>query len=582
MGEKIKKILSMLIVSIMVLSFAPALDADAATTGNGRILVGYWHNFDNGSVVVKLRDVDPAWDVINVSFGETYTDRAVVELHPVYDEKEFINDIAYLQSKGKKVVLSLGGAEGTILVPDETARQKFMTSVSGLIDKYGFDGIDIDLEGGSGMILQAGDTDLDNPTTPQIVNFIKSIKELDKKYGKSFIVSMAPELSYVQGGNTGYSNNWGAYLPLINAVRDELDFLQVQHYNCGGNMALDGITYNQGTADFQVAMVDMLLQGFQTRASKNSFFKPLKQEQVVIGVPASQKGTLNPNSGYIAPAEMTKALNYIIKGQSYGGSYKMIGEKYPNLRGMMTWSINWDIVNNQEFIKSYKPYFNSLPAIDPITEDVPKEPTLRAATVSLLTGSGQNYYIGTEIPGMNTAISYELFENGKSVEKFPISVVSGPQNIKTEFTNKPYGTYTYSVVLKDAAGNSKTSNEFVMEVLDPNENNNKEDTNGDGKVDIVDLSAVAAKYNYSLNQPGFDAKYDINNDGIIDLFDLVRVSKKIDTQTPDPSDKEWKSGATYKVGDVVTYKGKTYECTFAHTSHDGWLPNEAFTLWKEI
>ena len=96
-------------------------------------------------------------------------------------------------------------------------------------------------------------------------------------------------------------------------------------------MALDGITYNQGTSDFQVAMVEMLLQGFQTRASKNSFFAPLKQEQVVIGVPASQKGTLNPNSGYIPPTEMLKALNYLIKGQSYGGSYKMIGEKYPIL-----------------------------------------------------------------------------------------------------------------------------------------------------------------------------------------------------------------------------------------------------------
>ena len=176
-----------------------------------------------------------------------------------------------------------------------------MTSLTGLIDKYGFDGIDIDLEGGSGMILQPGDTDLKNPTTPQIVNFIKVVKDLVKKYGDGFIISMAPELSYVQGGNTGYATNWGAYLPLIDAVRNELDYLQVQHYNAGGNMALDGVTYNQGTADFQVAMVDMLLQGFQTRASKNSFFAPLKQEQVVIGVPASQKGTLNPNSGYIPP-----------------------------------------------------------------------------------------------------------------------------------------------------------------------------------------------------------------------------------------------------------------------------------------
>ena len=180
----------------MTITPSSKFKADTNIAGNGRLLVGYWHNFDNGAGIVKIRDVDPAWDIINVSFGETYTDRAVVELHPVYDEKEFIADIDYVQSKGKKVVLSLGGAEGTIQVPTDAAREKFMTSLTGLIDKYGFDGIDIDLEGGSGMILQPGDTDLKNPTTPQIVNFIKIIKDLVKKYGDNFIISMAPAVSY--------------------------------------------------------------------------------------------------------------------------------------------------------------------------------------------------------------------------------------------------------------------------------------------------------------------------------------------------------------------------------------------------
>ncbi|MGG7176364.1 carbohydrate-binding protein [Clostridium paraputrificum] len=582
MGKKIKKFLSMFILGMMVISVIPNVNTKAADTiaGNGRLLVGYWHNFNNGSVVVKLKDVDPAWDVINVSFGESYSDRSVVEFHPMYDEKEFIADVAYLQSKGKKVVLSLGGAEGTIQIPTEEGRQKFMKSVTGLIDKFGFNGIDIDLEGGSGMILAAGDTDLNNPTTPQIVNFIKVIKELDKKYGSDFIVSMAPELSYVQGGNTGYAGNWGAYLPLINAVRDELDYLQVQHYNCGGNMALDGLTYNQGTADFQVAMVEMLLQGFQTRALKNSFFAPLKQEQVVIGVPASQKGTLNPNSGYIPPAEMTKALNYLIKGQSYGGQYKMIGAKYPNLRGIMTWSINWDIVNNKEFVKAYRPYFDALPAIKPETL------TLKAASVRSLGVSDKNYSLNIDVPSYNTATSYELFENGKSIAKD--SLVAGmttSQIIKKDFTNKPYGTYTYSVVVKDATGQTANSTNCVVEVIEETGNKNKEDINNDGKVDSLDVALLAEKYNITSSEASYGAKYDLNSDGIIDIFDIVRVSAKIgsgDVDPPIPSDNEWKSGVSYKLGDKVTYKGKTYECIFAHTSHEGWLPGTVPTLWKEI
>lgn len=513
--KKIKKVLSLFIATVVMATVTPILKAKADTniTGNGRLLVGYWHNFDNGAGIVKIRDVDPAWDVINVSFGETYTDRAVVELHPVYDEKEFINDIAYVQSKGKKVVLSLGGAEGTIQVPTDAAREKFMTSITGLIDKYGFDGIDIDLEGGSGMILQPGDTDLKNPTTPQIVNFIKIIKDLVKKYGDNFIISMAPELAYVQGGNTGYATNWGAYLPLIDAVRNELDYLQVQHYNCGGNMALDGVTYNQGTADFQVAMVDMLLQGFQTKASKNSFFAPLKQEQVVIGVPASQKGTLNPNSGYIAPTEMIKALNYIVKGQSFGGAYKMVGQKYPNLRGIMAWSINWDNVNNKEFVKSYRPFFDSLSPI------VPEQPSLKAATIKSSVVSNKSYSLTIDIPAYNTAVAYELFENGKSIGIGNLtSGVTSTQSIKKDFTNKDYGTYTYSVVVKDQSGATVTSSNCIVEV------------------------------------------------------------KEIEI----PLIQEWKEGVSYKLGDKVTYNGKTYVCTFAHTSLSVWTPGTVPTLWQQV
>ncbi|MEG0295069.1 MAG: dockerin type I domain-containing protein [Clostridium sp.] len=54
-----------------------------------------------------------------------------------------------------------------------------------------------------------------------------------------------------------------------------------------------------------------------------------------------------------------------------------------------------------------------------------------------------------------------------------------------------------------------------------------EDVNGDGKVDIVDLAAVALAYNTKPYDSGWKSKYDINSDNIIDLYDLVSVSKKI-------------------------------------------------------
>ncbi|MCX7745737.1 MAG: chitinase [Clostridia bacterium] len=325
-----------------------------------KLLVGYWHNFDNKvSSVLRLKDVSLKWDVINVAFGETTNDRAVVEFSPFNcTDDEFISDVQYLKSKGKKVVLSIGGQNGVLLLGDETARKKFIDSMSRLIDKYGFQGIDIDLESGSHMDVSGADADFKNPKNPQLVNLIAGCKALCEKYGPDFILSMAPEVSYVQGGITAYGGNWGGYLPVIYGLKDRLTYIHVQHYNAGGNEALDGNFYNQATADFQVAMVDMLLKGFPIAHNPNNMFPPLRPDQIMIGIPAT--GPAAPSGGYINPSEMKKALDYIIKGVSYGGKYKL-DNKYPEFRGLMTWSVNWDVKAGYEFTNNYRAYFDALP-----------------------------------------------------------------------------------------------------------------------------------------------------------------------------------------------------------------------------
>lgn len=533
-----------------------------------RIMVGYWHNFTNQAGFIKLGEVDPRWDVINVSFAVTVHDRAVVEFVPEYDEEEFMNDVYKLQSQGKKVVLSLGGQDGVIQIPNDEAYNKFIKSLTGLIDKYGFDGVDIDLESGSSMALISGDTDINNPKTPQIVNLIKAIKELDKIYGRDFIISMAPEVAYVQGGITAYGNIWGAYLPLINGVREELDFLQVQHYNCGGNMALDGVQYSHGTADFQVAMVDMLLNGFNLGGNPNNKFLPLRDDQIVIGIPATAPAA--PAGGYIAPDEMVKALDYLIKGKSFGGSYKMSeGKSYPNIRGMMTWSINWDLKSGDTFINTYRPYFDSL-----------KETTdsLKAAIISASEVINNDYTLTVKIPSRNLATSYKIYEGSTELESGVLvpSQLSDKIIIK-EFSNKAPGIYTYKVELKDSLGNIVIS-DLSLEVKRADEDPNKEDVNKDGKVDIQDLSLVASQYNYSSNTEGYNEKFDLDYSNYIDLYDLVIVAKKIGV-SQEIGVEEYNSTKVYNRGDVVIYNGKKYEqqgygvVGFTPGTHDGvWKP----------
>jgi len=344
-------------VSVSVGSVDPIPDGDLPK----RILVGYWHNFNNGSSIPKLRDVSDKWDVVNVSFAipkvQLGADMEFIPDNSIYSSaQEFKDDVRILQSRGQKVLISMGGATGAVDVDNPSDAQIFSSSMTNIINEYGFDGMDIDFEGTS-IALAPGDTSLSNPTSPKVVNLITAFRSILSQYDMSkFILSMAPETAYVQGAIGQYGGIWGAYLPLIYALRTEMDYIHVQHYNTGSMLALDGKAYSAGTADFHVAMAEVLLQGFTLSTGEQ--FPALRQDQVAIGLPASPSAA---GSGYTAPAEVHKALDYLIKGQSFGGSYQLQNPTgYPNFRGLMTWSINWDIVANFGFSNPHRAYLDAL------------------------------------------------------------------------------------------------------------------------------------------------------------------------------------------------------------------------------
>ncbi|QLI83248.1 hypothetical protein HZU75_10745 [Chitinibacter fontanus] len=320
-------------------------------------VVGYWHNFDNGSGVIRLKDVPDEYDIINVSFaeGDPWTKgKAVFTLDKLFNEADFLADIKLKQAAGKKVQVSLGGANGVIVLDSAAARDAFIASMGDIIAKYGFDGIDIDIE--NNLSIGAGE-DFRNPTTPQVVNLVAGVKALKQRFGGSFSVTMAPEVAYVQGGYGVAGGIWGGYLGIIHGLRNELTMLHVQHYNTGGISGKDDKTYNQGTIDFQVAMTDMLLTGFNVGRDANKFFPPLRPDQVGIGLPSTAAAA--PSGGYLSVADTQKALDCLMKLQNCG-SYKPLVAQ-PDLRGVMTWSINWDKTSGYSFAKGHKAYLNTYP-----------------------------------------------------------------------------------------------------------------------------------------------------------------------------------------------------------------------------
>jgi chitinase len=324
-----------------------------------RVLVGYWHNFNNGSGIIRLRDVSIRWDVINIAFAIPVGNDGTLSFVPeVQDVASFKDDVRYLQSIGKKVQISIGGAEGQVSITDATKRANYVNSLVAVIQEYGFNGIDIDLEGSS-VALSGNDPDLKNPTSPGVTNLIAGTREIRNRFGAGFMVTMAPETANVQGGYSAYGGGWGSYLPLMHGLRDILTFVHVQHYNSGGMPALDGRNYTQGTADFQVAMAEMLLQGFNAPSTSNNFFPPLRPDQVAIGLPASPQAA---GGGYTSSADIDKAVRYLVTGQSFGGSYVLRQPSgYANFRGLMTWSINWDSFFGFVFSTNSRNLLNSLP-----------------------------------------------------------------------------------------------------------------------------------------------------------------------------------------------------------------------------
>ncbi|MYW34260.1 glycoside hydrolase family 18 protein [Streptomyces sp. SID2119] len=333
-----------------------------------RALVGYLHSsFANGSGYTRMADVPASWDVINLAFGEPTSVTSgdirfslcpVAECPNVESEAEFKAAIKAKQAAGKKVLISIGGQNGQVQLASTAARDAFVTSVSKIIDTYGLDGLDIDFEGHS-LSLNTGDTDFRAPTSPVIVNLISAVKTLKAKYGSGFVLTMAPETFFVQLGYQFYgSGPWGgqdpragAYLPVIHALRDDLTLLHVQDYNSGPIMGLDNQYHSMGGADFHIAMTDMLLAGFPVAGNTSRVFPGLRPDQVAIGLPAST----NAGNGHTSPAEVNKALNCLIK-KTDCGSYQTHGT-WTDLRGLMTWSINWDRFNNWEFSRNFNSYF---------------------------------------------------------------------------------------------------------------------------------------------------------------------------------------------------------------------------------
>ncbi len=139
----------------------------------------------------------------------------------------------------------------------------------------------------------------------------------------------------------------------------------VQLYNTGPVGGLDNQNYFSATPNFITSMTDMLMKGFNV-GTTGFHFDALPPSKVIVGLPACQRAA---GTGYLSPTEGIKALNYLRFGTDFSGrTYTMqSGGPYPDLRGVMTWSVNWDAAAScasaYEFSNAYCSYFLASPIV---------------------------------------------------------------------------------------------------------------------------------------------------------------------------------------------------------------------------
>ncbi len=291
----------------------------------GKVLQGYWENWDGSSngvhppfgwtPITNTQIAAHGYNVINAAFPVIRSDGTVLWEDGMDAGVKVATpaEMCAAKAAGATILMSIGGAAAGIDLSSSTVADKFVATIVPILKTYNFDGIDIDIETGltgSGSIgtLSASQS-----------NLIRIIDGVLAAMPSNFGLTMAPETAYVTGGSVTYGSIWGAYLPIVKKYADNgrLWWLNMQYYN-GSMYGCSGDSYSAGTVQGFVAQTTCLNNGLVIQGTTIR----VPYDKQVPGLPA-QSGA---GGGYMAPSLVSQSWN------SFSGQ----------LKGLMTWSINWD------------------------------------------------------------------------------------------------------------------------------------------------------------------------------------------------------------------------------------------------
>ncbi|MFC7532834.1 glycosyl hydrolase family 18 protein [Actinoplanes sp. GCM10030250] len=297
----------------------------------GKVLQGYWENWDGASngvhpgmgwiPISDSRITQHGYNVLMAAFPVIRSDGTVLWENGMDAGVKVPTaaEICAAKARGATILMSIGGATAGVDLSSSAVADRFVATIVPILKAYNFDGIDIDIETGL-----TGSGSINTLSTSQ-ANLIRIIDGVLAAMPPNFGLTMAPETAYVTGGSVVYGSIWGSYLPIIKKYLDNgrLWWLNMQYYN-GSMYGCSGDSYGAGTVQGFTVQTQCLANGLTIQGTTIR----IPYDKQVPGLPA-QSGA---GGGYMTPSLVAQAYNSV-----------------PGIKGLMTWSINWDGSRNWTF-----------------------------------------------------------------------------------------------------------------------------------------------------------------------------------------------------------------------------------------
>lgn len=278
-----------------------------------------------------------------------------------------------------KVLLSIGGAStsvgGTTVYFNQAVQsasnstqpsadaKAMVQSIEAAVQKYGFDGVDFDIEFG---LVTNGTMAAPTGDIAQLAYIINTLHQKNP----NLLITLAPQTLNVAAANTSTfagSQQQANYSALIMQTYSALTWVGTQMYNTGGMWGIDCVAYaNTGTSpDFTVAMsVDVLESWPQGRvgagcrflqppspAQAPSYIGYLSPDQIVLGYPFPDASGGSDGGPVTSLPVIQRAIQCLKTGQKGSQSCDTYTppKAYGDIGGVFGWNINYDASNHFKY-----------------------------------------------------------------------------------------------------------------------------------------------------------------------------------------------------------------------------------------